>query len=81
MVKHGLKMIWFSATTHRDDNRKSANGLPAPCHEVEDLFDVALLISPKEQAIELKILKCASCAMDPGTSLLLDPSTMLIQKG
>jgi KaiC/GvpD/RAD55 family RecA-like ATPase len=80
MVKHGLKMIWFSATTHRDDDRKSAIGLPAPCHEVEDLFDVALLISPKEQAIELKILKCSSCAMDPGTSLILDASTMLIQK-
>lgn len=80
MVRHGLKMIWFSATTHRDDDRKSPAGVPAPCHEIDDLFDVVLLIAPKDDAVDLKILKCECCAVDPGTSLILDPSTMLIQK-
>lgn len=80
MVRHGLKMIWFSATTHRDDTRRSVAGVPAPCHEIDDLFDVVLLIAPKDNAIDLKILKCESCAVDPGTSLTLDPSTMLIRK-
>ncbi|MEK6201003.1 MAG: hypothetical protein N2A40_01090 [Desulfobulbaceae bacterium] len=80
MVRKGLKMIWFSATTHRDDERKSPLGVPAPCHELEDLFDVALMIAPKNDAIDLKILKCNSCEVDPGTSLTLDASTMLIQK-
>lgn len=80
MMRHGLKMIWFSAVTHRDDDRKSPAGVPAPCHEIDDLFDVVLLIAPKDSAIDLKILKCESCAVDPGTSLMLDPATMLIQK-
>jgi KaiC/GvpD/RAD55 family RecA-like ATPase len=80
MVRKGLKMIWFSATTHRADERKSPLGVPAPCHELEDLFDVALMIAPKNDAIDLKILKCNCCEVDPGTSLTLDPSTMLIKK-
>lgn len=80
MVRKGLKMIWFSATTHRDDDRKSPLGVPAPCHELEDLFDVALMIAPKNDAIDLQIIKCDSCEVDPGTSLMLDPSTMLIKK-
>ncbi len=80
MVRHGLKMIWFSATTHRDDDRRSLAGVPAPCHEIDDLFDAVLLIAPKDDAVDLKIVKCNSCTVDPGTSLTLDPSTMLIQK-
>ncbi len=80
MVRHGLKMIWFSATTHRDDDRRSLAGVPAPCHEIDDLFDAVLLIAPKDDAVDLKILKCNSCAMEPGATLTLDPSTMLLQK-
>ena len=80
MVRRGLKMIWFSAVTHRDDERKSAAGIPAPCHEVDDLFDIVMFIAPKDNAIDLKILKCVNCAVNAGTSLTLDPSTMLIQK-
>ncbi|MFH2122960.1 MAG: hypothetical protein ABIJ50_05705 [Pseudomonadota bacterium] len=80
MVRHGLKMIWFSATTHREDKRESAIGVPAPCHDIDDLFDVVLMIAPKDEAIDLKILKCVSGTVDSGTSLTLNPSTMLIQK-
>lgn len=80
MVRRGLKMIWFSAVTHHDDERKSAAGIPAPCHEVDDLFDIVMFIAPKDNAIDLKILKCVSCAVNAVTSLTLDPSTMLIQK-
>lgn len=80
MEQHGLKMIWFSAVRHREDPRKSADGVPAPCHEVDDLFDTILLINPKGDEMNLEILKCDECTVDPGTSLKLDPSTMLIQK-
>ncbi|MBU4394100.1 MAG: hypothetical protein KKD78_03585, partial [Proteobacteria bacterium] len=80
MVRHGLKRIWFSATTHREDKRESAIGVPAPCHDIDDLFDVVLMIAPKNEAIDLKILKCVSCTVDTGTTLMLNPSTMLIQK-
>ncbi len=81
MYGRGLKMIWFSAVSHRGDNRVSLDGVPAPCHEVDNLFDTVLLIKPEGEAMKLNILKCDSCSVDPGSTLLLDPSTMLIQQG
>lgn len=81
MGKNDLKMIWFSAVCHRDDERVSANGVPAPCHEVDDTFDTVLLIAPEDNGIRLKTLKCsAACSVDAGKSLILDPATMLIKK-
>lgn len=80
MGRNDLKMIWFSAVSHRNDDRVSANGVPAPCHEVEDIFDTVLLISPEDQDIKLKALKCAKACSVEGDGLLLDPATMLIKK-
>jgi hypothetical protein len=80
MNDRGLKMIWFSAVSHRGDDRVSVDGVPAPCHEVDSLFDTVLLIKPEDNAMKLDILKCDTCSIDPGTTLILDPSTMLIQK-
>lgn len=77
----GVKMLWFSAVSHRGDDRVSADGVPAPCHEIDDLFETALFIKPEGDEMQLKILKCEACAVDPGTILTLDPSTMLIQQG
>ena len=81
MDKNALKMIWFSAVSHRDDERVSANGVPAPCHEFDEIFDTVLLISPEDNDIRLKTLKCSeACSVDAGKSLSLDPATMLIKK-
>jgi len=80
MSKIGVKMVWFSAVSHREDSRVSETGVPAPCHEIDDLFDSVLLIKPEGDAMKLKIIKCDTCKLDPGTTLMLDPSTMLIQK-
>lgn len=80
MEQSGLKMIWFSAVRHRSDERVSADGVPAPCHEIDDLFDTVLLINPQADEMSLDILKCDECTVDPGTTLKLDPSTMLISK-
>ncbi|MBC8208631.1 MAG: hypothetical protein H8E79_05640 [Desulfobulbaceae bacterium] len=81
MITHGLKTIWFSAVSHRGDDRVSEAGVPAPCHEIDDLFEMIMMIVPEQDAIKLNLLKCTSGAVEPGTSLLLDPSTMLIKKG
>lgn len=80
MNKRGLKMIWFSAVSHRGDDRVSIDGVPAPCHEVDSLFETVLLIKPEENAMILDIVKCDGCSVDPGSTLVLDPSTMLIKK-
>ncbi len=80
MNDRGLKMIWFSAVSHREDTRVSLDGVPAPCHEVDSLFETVLLIKPVGDAMKLDIVKCDSCKLDPGTTLMLDPSSMLIKK-
>jgi hypothetical protein len=80
MKEQGLKMVWFSAVCHREDERASADGVPAPCHEVADLFETVLMINPENENISLDIIKCMSCAVDAGMSLALDPSTLLIMK-
>ena len=80
MKEQGLKMIWFSAVSHREDDRVSAAGVPAPCHDVDDLFNTILLINPDDDGMKLDIIKCDTGSIDPGTSLSLDPSTMLLKK-
>jgi hypothetical protein len=81
MKAQGLKMVWFSALCHREDTRVSSGGVPAPCHEVDDLFETVLVIKPDNKNILLDIVKCASCAVRAGLTLSLDPSTMLIMEG
>jgi hypothetical protein len=39
-----------------------------------------LLIKPEGDSMKLNILKCDTCSIDPGTTLMLDPSTMLIKQ-
>ena len=80
MADLGIAVIWFSAVSHRADDRISPDGVPAPCHTIDDLFDVILVINPQDTVMKLDILRCAYCEVEPGTTLLLDPSTMLIQK-
>ena len=80
MKEQGLKMIWFSAVCHREDDRVSAAGIPAPCHDVDDLFETVLIINPEGDAMKLDIVKCNTGSIDSGTSLSLDPSTMLLKK-
>ncbi len=81
MAERGLRMIWFSAVSHRNEERKSDSGVPAPGHDVEELFDNILLIQPQGEEISLDILKCDSKTVSAGVSLKLDPSTMLLKKG
>jgi hypothetical protein len=70
--------VWFSALRHRDDDRMSAAGVPAPCHEIDGLFDTVILVQPKQDAILLDIIKDE---YDGAASkvLNLDPSTMMVQ--
>lgn len=80
MAEQGIKMLWFSAVSHRNDDRVSAAGVPAPCHETDDLFDTVLLIKPEGDEMNLDIIKCDTGSIDPGSTLMLDPSTMLLKK-
>ena len=80
MNDRGLRVIWFSAVSHRSDDRVSEDGVPAPCHDVASLFETVLLIKPEGDEMKLAILKCDSSVVDPDATLILDPSTMLVKK-
>lgn len=72
---------WFSAISHRGDDRFSPTGVPAPCHEIDDLFDSVILLKPESDAtIQLEVIRNSGELVETGTDLHLDPTTMLIKK-
>ena len=72
--------IWFSAVCHRNDDRVSESGVPAPCHKTDALFDTIILLQPdaKKKCIGLNIMKRDGKVGGNGPELTLDPSTLLI---
>jgi KaiC/GvpD/RAD55 family RecA-like ATPase len=75
--KHAMH-IWFTVTTHRHEH-PDAEGIPVQIKDTSDLFDVIIQLQPDGKSIHIKALKSNSEA-DEAPSLVLDPSTMMIQK-
>ena len=71
---------WFSAVSHRDDQRMSPTGVPAPCHEIDDLFDTVVLLKPENNLIQLDIIRNSGENPDEAGGLTLDPTTMMVKK-
>ncbi len=71
---------WFSAVSHRGDDRVSPAGVPAPCHEVDDLFDTVVLLKPQKDCIQLDIIRNNGEDPELGSGLTLDPTTMMVKK-
>ena len=72
---------WFSAICHREDPRISPTGVPAPCHEIDDLFDMIVLLKPQPNAtIQLDIIRNYGEQVEGGKSLSLDPTTMMVKE-
>ncbi len=74
--------LWFSATSHREDERVSDEGVPAPCHEVGELFDTVVVILPESDKpnLSLNVIKDKSGSVKPGKALDLDPATYLVKQ-
>ena len=69
--------IWFTITTHRHE-APAPDGLPVQLSLVQDLFEVAIALQPKEDTVHIKAIKgCSLSEAQP--PLVLDPATMLIQ--
>jgi len=71
---------WFSAVSHRDDDRVSPAGVPAPCHELDDLFDTIVLLKPEQKLIQLDIIRNNGEDSEEGSGLTLDPSSMMVKQ-
>jgi len=72
---------WFSAVSHRNDERVSPAGVPAPCHEIDDLFDTVVLLKPDKDMIQLDIIRNNGEEAGDTDGLTLDPTTMMVKKG
>jgi hypothetical protein len=71
---------WFSVVSHRGDQRVSPAGVPAPCHEIDDLFDTVVLLKPEPDHIQLDIIRNNGESGEDGGGLILDPTTMMVKK-
>jgi hypothetical protein len=72
---------WFSSICHRGDTRISPAGVPAPCHEIDDLFDTIILLKPERDAtIQLDIIRNYGEQVEGGKGLRLDPTTMMVKE-
>ena len=71
---------WFSATSHRDDTRVSPSGVPAPCHELDDLFENVILLKPEQDHVALQILRDKGSKAAENSHLCLDPATMMVKQ-
>ena len=72
---------WFSATSHREDDRVSPSGVPAPCHDLDDLFETVVLLKSEQDAVQLEIIRHNNDACsDSSGQLVLDPATMMVKK-
>ncbi len=69
--------IWFSARSHRHLTETSRDGVPHPCHRVEDLFSLIMQLVPETSGIYLRLLKDHGRPLPPESRIRLDPNTFL----
>jgi hypothetical protein len=65
--------IWFSMKTHREESLCS-DGFPKQLDNIQNRFDKALFLNPKNNKIEASVLKDGE---DKDRKYILDPSTMM----
>ncbi len=73
--------VWTSARTHRHIDEKSDKGIPYPCHLIDDLIDIIILLDPDENGeISMKVLKDRSMhdISEAGPILRLRPQTFTV---
>jgi hypothetical protein len=71
-------IIWFAAVLHRDNLQLDERGIPAPVNRFTDLFDVIIMLEPRHEYIEMKLLKDHDNQDLDKLRLKLDPKTLLI---
>ncbi len=69
--------IWFSALNHRHITDVNERGIPYPCNQMDDLFDIIIQLQPTPSGIFLRLLKDHESQVMPETSVRLDPNTFL----
>ena len=69
--------VWFSALTHRHIADVNERGIPYPCHELDDLFNIIIQLQPTQSGVVLRLLMDHDTDVKPDASVRLDPNTFL----
>jgi hypothetical protein len=69
--------VWFSALSHRHLPDLNERGIPYPCSQFDDLFDIIIQLQHTESGIYLTLLKNQESEPKPDIHLNLDPETFL----
>ena len=69
--------IWFSALSHRHIVDVNEKGIPYPCDQVDDLFNIIIQLQPTQSGISLRLLKDHDNQVPSDASVRLDPNTFL----
>jgi hypothetical protein len=75
-AKHAMR-LWFTVPIHRHVEEGRA-GMPVPLLNVEDLFEIVLLLSTESGETRIRTLKSPVVDTHPPV-FVLDPSSMLIK--
>ena len=70
--------LWFSATLHRDNLEFDDKGIPTPVNKFQHIFAVIIMLNPKQDYIDLSLLKDHDTQKCESLQLKLDPKTLLI---
>lgn len=69
--------IWLSALSHRHIAQVNDQGIPYPCHEIDDLFSLIIQLKAEPSGIFLSLLKDHEQPDYPQAHVRLDPNTFL----
>lgn len=71
--------VWFSASTHRDDPRVNAHGVPVLLEPYMESVSVLITLSPEEDYLKLRLVKDHEQYRTEDLHLQLDTRTLLIR--
>ncbi len=77
--EHNL-VVWFTASTHRDDPRVDENGIPGVLGPFIDNIAVLITLTPEDDHLKLQLVKDHETYRTEDLHLELDSRTLLIRE-
>ena len=72
--------VWFSALSHRHITEVNEKGIPFPCNNLDDLFNLIIQLSSTQSGIFLTLLKDHDTVHTPDVIVKLDPKNYLVME-
>ena len=72
--------VWYSALSHRHITDVNKRGIPYPCNNLDDLFNIIIQLQSTQEGVFLTLLKDHDSQMMPDMKVRLDPNTFLAMR-